>query len=98
MGYKKRTAKFNPVNMAQDEAVETIMRIAEEHGIELVMITDSDFAEAYALAEASAGKKPKKKMTVGLYEDYKGFLMSRLNGCYWKSSNAFMDDITSSKR
>jgi hypothetical protein len=98
MAYKKRTAKFTPVNEEQEQALETIVRIARENNIELVTITDSDFAEAFAeafaLFEESTEKKLKAKMTVGACEDYKNFVLRRMENIYSDSSKEFFVHFT----
>jgi hypothetical protein len=88
---------FNPNNELQQEAFQTISRIASESEILLIAVTDEDFNDTLELHEESSGKKVTAKFTKQEVYDFREAIMEDMMSTYCEVVRCHFQDLLERK-
>lgn len=100
MKQKHKTSKvdlFNPNNEPQQEALQTIFRLASESEILLIAVTDEDFNDAKELYEESNGKEVTAKFTKQEVHDFREAIMEDMMNTYCEAVRCHFEDLLERK-
>jgi DNA-binding ferritin-like protein (Dps family) len=100
MKHKSKTPKvdlFNPNNELQQDALQTIFRIASESEILLIAVTDDDFNDTLELYEEETDSLVRVKFTKQEVYDFRESVMEDMMNTYCEVVRSHFKDLLERK-